>query len=299
MPKYIFMITVLVFIFACAPDSHGADMTTPEVNHLWIILQKTSIDSIARTPFIKENFSAFQQQKVEAGPESWSGTYLVGQRAYMEFFSPGGLPGTDLGYAGIGFSTLKLGRIQTAKSSLISLAGDRVEDGLRIRVLDNDTVSWYQYLNLKSTATSTFFTWLMECTDEYLQKIGVPVDSTRRFDRHAYLTAKNGPSTNMPTSSTLFDDIVEIDLELTSEEQFDFELLARIIGAGIKSLSGISTYDFSNSVLKVQTNELRAYCIRRIVCSMTKAVDSPMRISFGPDVRVEFHDNLAIWNFGL
>lgn len=305
------LIVISAILFAYVSGSFGIDFPgnssepgtgtiIPEFNHLYIVLQQSSIDSIARTPFISEEFSAFEQRKVDAGDDSWFGSYLIGQNAYLEFFGPsGGFEGSIAGEAGIGLSTRKLGQFQTAKSALLSLAGDRAEDGMRVRVLGEDTTSWFYWVNIKTSDSCAFFAWLMECTEDYLGALGINVDSSKNFSRHDYLTAKVTPSDVVPTGSTMFYDVVEIDLELNKFEYSDFELLTQALGIKPRIETGSAHFDIGNCVVNVMRNEMRKYCIRRIVCTMIKPADSPIDITFGPDAGLEVDGNQAIWYFGL
>jgi len=277
----------------------SAEIVTPEINHVFLILQQSTIDSIARTPFIREHFAAFEQSEVNAGSESWSGTYVIGKRAYIELFpASGGLEGADEVSAGIGLSTRKLGQFQSLKASLLEHAGNRAEDGLRVRVFDQDTISWFYWTSLKDSDSCLLSTWLMEFTDEYLNRLGMEMDSTRQFSRHDYLAAKATESDVIPTGSTMFDDIMSIDLELTNKELTDFKLLADAFRIKSSVSSNLSSFDFGNCKVSVQVNEKRTYLVRKMVCSLTEAVDSPQQITFGSDASLEISDGQAIWYFG-
>jgi hypothetical protein len=270
-----------------------------EVNHVFLFLQQSSIDSIARTPFIREHFSAFEQSEVNAGSESWSGTYLIGQQTYLELFPAGGeLEETDKSPAGIGLNTRQEGQFQSFKASLLEHAGDHAEDGLRVRVFDQDTVSWFYWTSLKESDSCLLSTWLMEFTDEYLDRKGIGNDSSRIFSRHDYLMAKSAESNAVPTSSTMFDDIVSIDLELTRSEYSDFKLLADAFGIKSTLSADSSSFIFGNCDVNVQINEKRTYLVRKIVCSLTRAAEPQQQIIFGPDASLEVSDSLAIWHFG-
>ncbi len=272
---------------------------TPEINHVFLYLQQSSIDSIARTPFIREHFAAVEQSEVNAGIESWSGTYLIGQWAYLELFpTSGALEGTSDNPAGIGLSTRRLGQFQSLKASLFEHAGNRAEDGLRVRVFDQDTISWFYWASLKESDSCLLSTWLMEFTDEYLNRLGMEIDSTRQFSRHDYLAAKATESYVIPTGSTMFDDIMSVDLELTKKEHADFKLLADAFGIKSSVSSNLSNFDFGNCRVSVQINEKRTLLVRKIVCSLTGAVDLLRQIRFGSDARLEITDRQAIWYFG-
>ncbi len=278
----------------------SSEILTPEINHLFLNLKQSSIDSIARTPFICEHFAAFEQSEANAGSESWSGTYLIGQQAYLELFpTSGGLEGASEESAGIGLSTRQLGQFQSLKESLFEHAGDRAEDGLRVRVFNQDTISWFYWTSLKDSDSCLLSIWLMEFTDEYLNRIGVEIDSTRQFSRHNYLTAGATESDVIPTSSTLFDDIISVEFELTTKEHSDFKLLADAFGIKSSVSSNSSSFDFANCKVSVHVNEKRSYLVHKIVFSLTGAVDSPRQITFGPDASLEIGDSQAIWHFGL
>jgi hypothetical protein len=274
------------------------DSLSIEFNHLYVVLQQSSLDSIVNTPFIKE-FSSFTQKNVNAGDDSWSGTYLTGQRAYLEFFAPGGFEEAEEGIAGIAFSTRKLEQFLKAKVSLISLAGDAATDGHRDRVINNDTVSWFDYLYLETPDTSMFFTWLMEFTREYLETIGVEMDSSENFDRHTYLVTKIDTLDNVPTNTTLFNDVIEIDLELNSRDYEDFLMLIQSLGITAEREENLNIFKIGDCTINVQISDNRIYCIKKVTCKLIKKITPSFDIVFGPDARLMIQDDLATWYFGL
>jgi len=282
-------------------DSTGGDslsILTPEVNHLYVVLAPSSIDSIAKTPFIAETFASFEQRFVDAGEDSWSGTYLIGRKAYLEFFGAGiGFEGASEGVAGLGLSTQKIGEFPKAKESLLAVAGDRSEDGLRERILNNDTIPWYNWLSLKESDSISFSAWLMESREEYLNHLGIELDSSRSFSRKKYLEKKVDSSTVVSDSSNLFDDLVEIDLELNENEATDFELFLKALGIDGNIVDGSVSFATKNCVVNVRRSENPGYRIVKIICSLTGAVEKPISIQFGPDARLDIRDKQAVWSF--
>jgi len=279
-------------------DSIRAKIAPPEIDHVYLVLQQSSIDSIAHTPFVAREFAALKESSASANGESWNGTYLTGQRAYLEFFGPGGFSGSKEGEAGVGLNTSKLGQFQMAKSSLLDLAGDRVDDGLRTRVQGTDSVPWFSWLSLKESDSSVFSVWMMEFTEQYLHARGIVVDSDGDFSRHDLLTAKMEPNEEVPTDSVLFDDITAVDLELNMTEYTDLGILTRALGVRTRITCNIACFKIGNCLVTARLNEERFYCVRRLVCALTKSVRSPISVRFGPDALLEARDGQAVWYFG-
>jgi len=98
---------------------------TPEVelNHVYVTLSKGTIDAISGSTVLSGQFSTPEARTVKSGNESWTGTYLMGWRAYLELFAPDGAEGYKGGDSGIGFSVPRPGSGEAVKEGWVPFRG--------------------------------------------------------------------------------------------------------------------------------------------------------------------------------
>ena len=91
-----------------------------EFNHLYVTLDTETLESIAKSEFISQEFCTISRDTVETDKESWAGTYLRGKHSYLELFAPGGAEGFREGFSGIGFNSKQAGQIDIVEEKLKS-----------------------------------------------------------------------------------------------------------------------------------------------------------------------------------
>ena len=142
MKRIVPTVCVIALVFGVASIAQTPAQPLVELNHVYVTLQKDTIDSIAKSAFISEQFSMFEQKTTKTVSESWTGTYLMGWRGYLELFAPGGSEGLTDGSSGIGFSASKLGIGEAIKRKLESLPGEKTLSDLSRKVEGKDSILW-------------------------------------------------------------------------------------------------------------------------------------------------------------
>jgi len=264
-----------------------------EFNHLYVTLDPDTLESIAQSEFIKQEFCTISRDTVKTEAESWTGTYLRGKHSYIELFPPGGAEGLREGFSGLGFNSQQAGQIEIVREQLRALSGDKeILSDLQVRETEAGQVPWFHYLSVNPAEREAFASWLMEFHPDYLEYKNIELTREGCFDRAAYLKT-------LETSETaLFDDISEVHLELTSSEQEELALLLR--GFGYESSGGgdVTTYHSHGFVIQVSHNVSPRYRIRKVVCAIADRPHPEKTFIFGKNARLNWGRSRAIWEFG-
>ena len=82
-------------------------------NHLFVVIDDSTYRYLFNSPALPENFAAVKEQTTEGGIATWTGKYFSGVSNYLEFFKAGGNTNGKLGDLGLGFTTNKLGTLDS------------------------------------------------------------------------------------------------------------------------------------------------------------------------------------------
>ncbi|MEG3955775.1 DUF5829 family protein [Microcoleus sp. herbarium2] len=262
-----------------------------EFNHLYLTLDTETLESIAKSEFISQEFCTISRDTVETDTESWAGTYLRGKHSYIELFPPGGAEGLREGFSGIAFNSKQAGQIDIVDEKLKSLVAQETFSSLQVRQTEDGKVPWFHYLALKPEREA-FSAWLMEFHQDYLDYKNIKLTSAGCFDRAAYLK-------NLATSETsLFDDISEVHLELTLAEHEELALLLRAFGYDSFCVGDITTYRSHGFTLQVSHKVAPSYRIRKVFCTMKGQAYQERNFTFGDNAQLNVGGELAVLQFG-
>lgn len=264
-----------------------------EFNHLYVTLDPETLESIAQSEFISQEFCTISKDTVKTDTESWTGTYLRGKHTYLELFPPGGAEGLRKGFSGIAFNSQQARQIEIVQKKLGSLLGSKqILSYLQVRQTEQGKVPWFHYLSINPSERQAFASWLMEFHQDYLDYKNIKLIPSGCFNRAAYLKKLDNSETS------LFDDISEVHLELTLSEHKDLALLLQAFGYDSSCVGEITTYHSSSFIIRVcQTNTPR-YRIRQVVCTLKDQPHQERTFTFGKNAQLNVDRSLAIWKFG-
>lgn len=263
-----------------------------EFNHLYVTLDRDTLESIAQSEFINQSFCTVSRDTVETETETWSGIYLRGNYAYLELFPPGGAEGLKEGFSGMGFNTQQAGQIDSVAEKLKALGAKETFSDLQVRQTESGKVPWFHYLTLNPSEREAFAAWLMEFDQDYLEYKNIKLTPGGCFDRAAYLKT-------LDTSETsLFEDISDVHLELTVSEHEELALLLRSFGYHSSGVGDITIYRSDGFTVQVSHNVAPRYRIRQVVCTMKDQPHPQKTFTFGDNAKLKVGRELAIWQFG-
>jgi hypothetical protein len=300
MKRIAFVVGLVVLVFAVATIAQTPDQPPVELNHVYVTLQKNTIDAIAKSKFIAEQFARFRQASTKTVDASWTGTYLTGWRAYLELFAPGGAEkNLGEGSSGIGFSTLRIGSGKVIHSNLETLLGEKVVSSLEKLGSDQKSFPWFDNIHLQSLGQGSFQAWLMDFRPEFIKLAQIKLTNDGLFDRHEYNDSGNSdPEQKKAFASKLFDDLSEVHLELTATESSSFDKFVTALGFVPSKSRAARSFHAGNFTFFVTTRPNPAYRIRKVVCTLRRTVDPRAEYRFGPDARLIVEGHTAIWMFG-
>jgi hypothetical protein len=198
----------------------------------------------------------------------------------------------EKGHSGVCFSTQRLGQVDELAKQLEKVASQRIERGLRIRRDADGEVPWYYYLAVQSSESKGFAAWVMEVHEEYLVSRDIETSAPRQFERRAYMSALD------PSEDSHLDDIIEVHLELSSEEQTDLELLLRGLGFYSSGSRKSTTYTSGGFTLRVSEGADPNYRIQKAVCTTAHHLTEAHQLVFGDDAALKADGNRMVWLFG-
>lgn len=264
-----------------------------EFNHLYVTLDPETLESIAQSEFISQEFCTISQDTVQTDTESWTGTYLKGKHAYLELFPPGGAEGLRTGFSGIAFNSQQARQIEIVEEKLGSLLGSKqILADLQVRQTEQGKVPWFHYLSLNPSERQAFASWLMEFHQDYLDYKNIKPLPSGCFNRAAYLKRLD------ISESSLFKDISEVHLELTESEHRDLALLLQAFGYDSSCGEGLTVYHSSRFIIRVSQTDTPHYRIRQIVCTLKDQPHQEGTFTFGKNAQLEVGRSLATWKFG-
>jgi hypothetical protein len=275
------------------PDSAELGTVQPhiEFNHLFVTLDKDTVESVSESDLISAHFSV-SKTTVEAKDSSWTALFLRGRRTYLELFEAGGAEDMEKGYSGIAFSTQRLGQVDQMEQRLEELAPQRVERALRVRKDPDGEVPWFHYLQVQPSEWKGFSAWLMEVHEDYMASREIEASAPGLFDRRAYMSALD------PSETSHLDDIIEVHLRLSSDERADLELLLRGLGFQSSGSLGSTVYTSGQFALNISDSSDPDYRIERVVCTTAQPLTEAHEVHFGDDAALQADGDRMIWLFG-
>jgi hypothetical protein len=260
-------------------------------NHLYITLDAGSVEAVGASEFLATQFCKLERASVEADGERWTGTYLLGKRSYLELFEPGGWKGE--GFAGIAFSTRRMGQIDDIEERLEKLLPGKVRRNLRVRKGAEGELPWFHTLYIEGAHEGGFAVWLMEYHPEYLASKGIRLGECGCIDRAAYLW----PEPEKEPHQLLFEDMLEVEVEVTAEEHANLGALLRALGYAPARNGEVARYRSEAFRLKVREVPAPTYRIRKAVCSLTGGAGEERELSFGDRAMLSVKQGSALWWF--
>lgn len=299
------VLAVTMFFVAAAsaiavPAAGEGDAVVAELNHLYVTLQRETVEAIASSQFLRERFAIVQTQTVNTPAESWTGTYLFGWTAYLELFAPGGAEGTVEGASGIGFSVPRLGSGRAIKDRLDAVPGEVASSSLVSARLDDKTnIPWFDAISLKSLESQAFSAWLMDFRPEIAAHRKIAMSDSNLVERHAYLAAINAvPEKKAAYEAVAFDDIVEVRMELGEAEAASFGRFVEALGWSAATDGSKRTLRSGTFTIVVTAPPAPTYRIRTVVCSLRRDAGPAVEQAFGPDGQLRLEGRTATWTFG-
>ncbi len=185
----------LPFLLLAAVSSAAPSAGRPEVslNHLSVVLDAATVRDLAANAFLKDTFATvFQKANVSNDGKRWTGTYLYGERTYLEVYEAGPAQG-EPGSSGIALAVEHPGDVTRL---VLPLADAGAEATVVLRTAQGPTgaqVPWFYQLRAfyRMDPPSNTSRWVMEYQKDFLRTVEPGKDGTSRAQLAARFQQKN------------------------------------------------------------------------------------------------------------
>ena len=205
-----FLLLVSLLILPCGGK---AELNTQKplvyLNHFYMTLDSTTYNSVYKSEFLKE-FANFITRTVKAdSSESWTGSFMFGEKTYLEIFSA--TENKEIGLCGIGFGIETENGVDALYERCQSLGVENTAKTIRHRDIEGKKIPWFNYFSINDFDSNRVYilnTWVMEYKYEYLKTKFPDINSdSLELTRKFYLQEDY-------KSDLLLKNIVEIELAL-------------------------------------------------------------------------------------
>jgi hypothetical protein len=186
-----------VLAFALLPGlASGAPPTgRPDVvlNHLSLVLDAATARDVAANAFLKDSFASVSQKaNVSNDGKRWTGTYIYGQKTYLELYEAGPAQG-EPGSSGVALGVEHVGDVARF---VLPLAEAGAEATVVLRTVQGPSgaqVPWFYQLRAfyRSDPPSNTTRWVMEYQKDFLKTVEPGKDGITRAQLAARFQQKD------------------------------------------------------------------------------------------------------------
>jgi Family of unknown function (DUF5829) len=168
------------FVLALIPVAYGQSLPPVYFNHAAMFMDKATIDDLTASPFLKEEFSGFENQTVQRDGGTWSytGVYISGSGTYLEFI-PGTTKGetprrglAPVGTIGFGMWIDQRERLPLIRDQLATHTPGTPKIRVQKRFVDGRDVTWFDATeaDFPDDNASNAGSWVMAVYSDYLRQ---------------------------------------------------------------------------------------------------------------------------------
>ncbi|MFC4262651.1 DUF5829 family protein [Ferruginibacter yonginensis] len=166
MKQYIFIISLLIHTISFGQKS----AIKTDFNTIYICIDSTTYKQLFQSKYLKDTLFLCREQQEETNVGSYTGKYLIGESATIEFFQPKVTHqlGDNFADWGIEFKTRKINLLDQLikKSNLQKITIDTFTTNLTV---DSLQISWYKSMTLKHSNNELA---ILEYQSDYLKYLG-------------------------------------------------------------------------------------------------------------------------------
>jgi hypothetical protein len=201
----------------------------PEVvlNHLSVVLDAATAHDVATNGFLKDTFASVSQKaNVSNDGKHWTGTYVYGERTYLEAYEAGPAQG-EPGSSGIAFGVEHQGDVARLVLPLADAGGEATVVLRTVQGPKSAQVPWFYQLRVfyRTDPPSNTSRWVMEYQKDFLRTVEPGKDGISRAQMAARFQEKN----------RLVKDIVGATVALSDREMERFLKELQVYGWAVRS----------------------------------------------------------------
>ncbi|GAB3794976.1 hypothetical protein GCM10028819_10240 [Spirosoma humi] len=191
-------------------------------NHLFVVVDDSTYTYLFDRLHLPKDFAWTREQTQDAGSASWSGKYIMGTHNYLEIFKAGGLKGSKVGDGGLGFTTDKLGTLDSLHTYWANTL-DSVHVDHTTSNNDGNVEPWFTSVSIPNVDGLNIRVWVFENSKEEMTYAGFSdQELTREISYWQYtkhITAKlRKVALDSVVDNKRFDRITSVSLTLSRKE---------------------------------------------------------------------------------
>jgi hypothetical protein len=275
---------------ALAPVRATAAGGTPEVvlNHLSVVLDVATAHDLAANAFLKDTFaSVSQKSNVSNDGKRWSGTYLYGERTYLEAYEAGPAQG-EPGSSGIAFGVERPGDVSRLVVPLADAGGEATVVLRTVQGPSGGQVPWFYQLRVfyRSDPPSNTSRWVMEYQKDFLPTVEKGKSGITRAQMAARFQEKN----------RLVKDIVGATVALSDKETERFLKELQVYGWSVRTEGTTHVAKGPGMTLTVLPSTPGQKGLAEVRFQLVKKGAPAQTLHFGPtSVLTVAPDGTAVW----
>jgi hypothetical protein len=167
----------------------------PEVvlNHLSVVLDAATAKDVAANAFLKDTFASVSQKaNVSNDGKHWTGTYVYGEKTYLEAYEAGPAQG-EPGSSGIALGVEHSGDVARLVLPLADAGGEATVVLRTVQGPNSAQVPWFYQLRVfyRSDPPSNTSRWVMEYQRDFLRTVEPGKEGISRAQLAARFQEKN------------------------------------------------------------------------------------------------------------
>jgi len=161
---------LLILLFIQANSFGQRPVGTTDFNTIFICIDSVTYKQLYQSKYLKDTLFLCREQQEETNAGKYTGKYLIGESATIEFFQPKNTNqlGDYFGDWGIEFKTRKINILDQLieKSNLLKFPIDTFTTTMTV---DSSQISWYKSISLKNSNNELS---IIEYQSDYLKNLG-------------------------------------------------------------------------------------------------------------------------------
>jgi hypothetical protein len=258
------------------------------LNHLSVVLDAATVHDVAANAFLKDSFASMSQKaNVSNDGKHWTGTYVYGERTYLELYEAGAAQG-EPGSSGVALGVEHVGDVARL---VVPLADAGAEATVVLRTVQGPSgaqVPWFYQLRAfyRSDPPSNTSRWVMEYQKDFLKTVEPGKDGITR----AQLAARFQQKTR------LVKDIVGATVALSEREMERFVKELEVYGWTVRTDGAKRTATGPGATLTLIPSTPTVKGLREVRFQLVKKDVPPQTLHFGPtSVLTVAPDGTAVW----
>lgn len=269
-----------IFLFSIVTFGQKAEGKLPiDINTVFVTIDEQSYQKLFDNSFVKDTLFFCRNQSNKTNKEDYSGKYLIGNAATIEFFTPMNttFTGDTFGDVGIEFKTRKINQLSLFENS-------KTKTDTTFAETDSLKIPWYKSLQMDFPAPHLSVS-LLEYQREYMNYLGfseTEINTEMTYDQYNAILSggKNYPRK--------FNTIKALELDIDIKE---LEYLTKSIKHFGGTLSN-SKLELNGFIITYHLTKTEHFRIRKITIDLLEKVKTK-EIEISKNIKIKTKDKTA------